>query len=168
MNTETSMPWYKYPFVWFIVSIPAAAVIAGIFLIWLSLDTDDGLVADDYYKQGLAINRNIERDQNATRQGISANLKLDNIEGLVKVYVNKGALKDYPDVLQLNIYNATRDEDDRHIILNHGQYEQYIGYTKQPLPEGIWYFELSTEHWRLSTRTRVSDEIQIQLKSDST
>ena len=36
---------------------PAAAVVGGAVMLWLALTTYDGLVSDDYYKEGLAINQ---------------------------------------------------------------------------------------------------------------
>jgi len=35
---------------------PAAVIVAGFFTMALAFRTEDGLVAEDYYKQGLAIN----------------------------------------------------------------------------------------------------------------
>ncbi len=49
-----AVPWYRYKLVWMIIAIPAASVIAGINMIYLAVNTDDGLVVDDYYKEGMA------------------------------------------------------------------------------------------------------------------
>jgi hypothetical protein len=54
------------------ISIPFSAVIMGVVMIWLAVDTDDGLVADDYYKQGLAINDVITLDKKASELNLSA------------------------------------------------------------------------------------------------
>jgi len=40
---------------------PAIVVVASLFTAWLAWSTDDGVVADDYYKRGLVINRELER-----------------------------------------------------------------------------------------------------------
>jgi len=58
-------PWYREPWPWIIIAGPASAVVAGVALLWLAIDSNDGLVVDDYYKEGLAINQVIRRDQAA-------------------------------------------------------------------------------------------------------
>ena len=72
MISVDNKPWYRFPLVWMLVAIPFSAVIMGVVMIWLAVDTDDGLVADDYYKLGMEINRVIKRDQKASELGLSA------------------------------------------------------------------------------------------------
>ena len=31
-----SLPWYKYPWVWFMISLPASAVIAGLYTVYVA------------------------------------------------------------------------------------------------------------------------------------
>ena len=71
MNAQI-LPWYKYKLVWMIIAIPAASVIAGINMIYLAVNTDDGLVVDDYYKEGMAINQSLQRDKTAAELGLIA------------------------------------------------------------------------------------------------
>ena len=84
-------PWYREPWPWILMSVPATAVVAGIITLWLAVSSADGLVAEDYYKQGLAINRVIEREEAAQRLGLTASvapvpgrleLRLDGAPGL--------------------------------------------------------------------------------------
>ncbi len=49
--------WYREPYVWLLIAIPACAVVAGFVTLALAIATDDGLVVDDYYWQGKQINR---------------------------------------------------------------------------------------------------------------
>jgi hypothetical protein len=54
MNKPTDMqetkPWYRHFWVWFIIALPAAAVAAGLFTLWLAVSNPDSLVisADEY------------------------------------------------------------------------------------------------------------------------
>jgi hypothetical protein len=48
-------PWYKEPWPWILMAPPATAVLAGIATVWIAVASADGLVAEDYYKQGLAM-----------------------------------------------------------------------------------------------------------------
>lgn len=43
--------------------MPATAIVAGFITLWLAITSYDGLVADDYYKQGLAINQTLARER---------------------------------------------------------------------------------------------------------
>ena len=74
---EDTLPWYKQFWPWFIISIPAATVVAAIITINIAIKTDDGLVVDDYYKEGLAINEDKARERKAGEMQISAELSLD-------------------------------------------------------------------------------------------
>ncbi len=55
-------PWYRQFWPWFIVSIPATTVLACLVLITLAVISDDGLVSDDYYREGLAINKRLNSE----------------------------------------------------------------------------------------------------------
>ncbi|MBK6357531.1 MAG: FixH family protein [Betaproteobacteria bacterium] len=38
-----------------LIAGPATVVVAGFITLWMAVVSDDGLVTDDYYKQGLAV-----------------------------------------------------------------------------------------------------------------
>jgi uncharacterized protein len=67
-----SGPWYRESWPWFLMLGPVLVLAAGTFTAWLAYSTDDGLVARDYYKRGLLINKTLQRDHNAAARGISA------------------------------------------------------------------------------------------------
>ena len=54
-------PWYRDRWPWLLMAGPIIVVVAGFGTAWLAWSTDDGVVADDYYKRGLVINRELER-----------------------------------------------------------------------------------------------------------
>ena len=158
-----SLPWYKYKFVWFLISIPLASVLAGINMIYLATTTDDGLVVDDYYKQGLAINQRLERDQHAAELGLSASLSIEQTGDLIRLSLNKGQLTEYPEKLTLHLQHATQAEQDQLLQLIPAPGGQYIGYLKAPIKEGIWHIVLSTNEWRLIDRVRWQAGMNINL-----
>ncbi len=169
--TEQSKPWHKYPLVWMMIAIPFSAVIMGVVMMWLAVDTDDGLVVDDYYKHGLEINRDISRDTKASDLGLSASIEFnragssDNTK-MFSVKFNKGLLENYPASLQLNLQHATHGNSDVAIVLNHGIDNQYIGYTKEPISEGVWYFEIADKSWLMKVRSYVRANNVINLQSN--
>ena len=63
--TKKPPPWYRQAWPWFLIAFPAIAVIAGAVTLWLAVSTSDGLVVDDYYKQGLAVQQTMARSQRA-------------------------------------------------------------------------------------------------------
>jgi hypothetical protein len=164
--TEQSKPWHKHPLVWMMIAIPFSAVIMGVVMIWLALDTDDGLVADDYYKQGLEINDVISLDRKATELKLSAVINFDSTGKVINFEFDKGLLESYPDTLQLNFQHATHAGSDVHVVLNHGIDDQYIGYLQQVISEGVWYFEVSDADWKLNARNYVRAKNVIQLQSE--
>jgi hypothetical protein len=67
-------PWYRQFWPWFIFGLPGLVVIAGLTTWWIAEQNADSLVAEDYYKQGLAINRELEKQRRAQALGLSAEL----------------------------------------------------------------------------------------------
>jgi len=81
-------PWYREPWPWILMAAPAASVVAGAVTVWLAVATSDGLVADDYYRRGLAINQEIRRDQAARDLGIAASVEA--AAGMLRVRLTWG------------------------------------------------------------------------------
>ena len=166
-------PWYRQPLVWMLIAIPLSAVLAGMVTIFLAFTTDDGLVVDDYYKQGLAINRRIARDQTAARLQLAADIEIDTSSGFIKLVFDKGLLANYPQTLALGLRHATQQQQDNVITLQHGIDNQYVGVVSQEASRGIrtgvWHVELSrakdggTDAWRLSRRVWLEGFTRIRL-----
>lgn len=99
---------------------PAAAIVAGIFTLVLAFRTEDGLVADDYYKQGLAINRELRRDERASELGLTALVSFANAR--VRVALQGQA----PPELRLRLVHPVRAGKDQFVVLRPvvpGEYE---------------------------------------------
>ena len=138
-----TQPWYREPWPWILMSGPAIVVVAGLATAWLAVRSDDGLVVDDYYKQGLAINRTLGRSDMAERLGISARLSL--ADGQVRARVasaREGALS-------LKLVHPTRAGMDQTVTLNMIAPGIYAG-PVQPLRAGRWHVVLEQRDWRLS------------------
>ena len=67
-------PWFRQFWPWFLIALPASVVVAGFTTLYIANRHADDLVVDDYYKDGLAINRRLEKKQRAATLGISARL----------------------------------------------------------------------------------------------
>ena len=56
---STPRPWYRERWPWALLAGPAVVVVAAMATLWLAVTSDDGVVADDYYRRGLLINKDL-------------------------------------------------------------------------------------------------------------
>ena len=64
MKTEQSSgPWWKYVHVWLVLSGPAIVVVAGLVTAWIAVRSPDPVLAEDYYRRGIEINKTLARDK---------------------------------------------------------------------------------------------------------
>ena len=125
---------------------PAAVIVAGAVTVWLAIASADGLVADDYYKRGLAINQELGRDRAARERGIAAAVRAR--DGVLRVRLS-GRDAD-PEALFALLVHPTRAAHDERLRLSRvapGLYE-----TALPrLPRGRWRLILEDprREWRI-------------------
>jgi len=137
--------WYTEPWPWILMSGPAVVVVAGFATTWIAFASADGLVADDYYKRGLAVNAVLGREREAERLGITA--RFERADGRVRVHLG-GAT---PDALFLQFAHATRAGHDLRLRLapaGGGLYEAAL----PPLAAGHWRLILEDPRgeWRIT------------------
>jgi len=179
LSQEDTVPWHRQPLVWMIISIPLSAVMVCIVLLYLAITTDDGLVADDYYKQGMAINRLIARDEAARQLQLSAEMQIDIVEGFIKARFHKGLMEAFPARLRLALRHTAAQHRDKVIILQHGIDDAYVGAIvrdnkendKTGIHPGMWYVVLTntvdenTDEWRISRRLWLEGETRVRLQT---
>ena len=141
----TSGPWYRDRWPWILMSGPAIVIVAGVITTWIAFATADGLVADDYYKQGLAINRTIAREQRAAALGLKASAVYMAETGRVRVLLEGSA----PAQITLRIAHPTRAGLDQVVVLKALQPGVYEG-ELMPGEGGRWLAVLETPDWRLA------------------
>jgi hypothetical protein len=148
INKNKVSPWYKEFYVWMIILFPVLAIIAGIVTTILAIQTDDGLVIDDYYKEGLEINRTLERDKLAEDYRLQADVQFDSEmeEVIIKLSANTDFV--YPDNLSVSFLNATRAGMDREVNMILTEANNYRG-NLASLVIGKWYVHIQHGNWRL-------------------
>ena len=140
----TPPAWYRQRWPWLLMAGPAIVVVAALFTAWLAVRSDDGVVADDYYKRGLLVNRDIEKS--ARGAGIAAALSLAADGG---VHVRLAELEAPPPAqLRLTLAHPTRAGQDRSVLLVAAAGGDYAGMLG-PLPAGRWIVRLESDTWRL-------------------
>ena len=109
-------PWYREPWPWLLMAGPCVAIVAGFFTLWLAVRSDDGLVADDYYKRGLAINQTLSRALRAEQLKLAARAVLGADPARARVTLaGTGVL---PPALRLRLVHPTRAVADELIGLH--------------------------------------------------
>jgi hypothetical protein len=169
MNTTTLCPrsrsWKQEPLVWLLIAIPGSAIIMGIVIITLAIQSETGLVVDDYYKQGKEINLVLKRDIKATQLKLVANFEFDQINGKVKIKLDSKLYQYSGEIILLKLLNATRAGLDQTIKItptgNHG----FEG-DMTPLQNGRWYVHLETEAWRLTGDIQIPSSTRVTLTPD--
>jgi hypothetical protein len=141
-------PWYKEPWTWIVMTPPAVAVVAGLATIWIAAVGADGLVAEDYYKQGLGINKVIAREERAQALGITAALEMQ--DGRLRVRLEGAA----PPALFVQLAHRTRAGFDQRLRLAPvaGAYEADLA----PLAAGGWRASIEDPRgeWRIVREVR--------------
>jgi hypothetical protein len=141
-------PWYREPWPWIIMAIPGAAVIMGVVMIVLAARTNDGLVVEDYYKQGLAINQVLDREARARALGIAAVVTVSGDHS--RVYVRFAAPENAVQAPALSFVHPTRAGRDHRVVLNRTLAGEYEG-EMLPLSQGHWRVVIDDRNagWRL-------------------
>ena len=145
-QVQRQVPWHREPLVWLVIAFPLAAVLGGFWTLYLAIRSWDGLVVDDYYKQGLEINKVLARDEIAQRAGFVATVNLE--AGRIRVRLSSTADTDLPPAIKLSFIHATRAGLDRQLEIpasDHGLYTAPLG----ALPPGHWHLHIETAEWRL-------------------
>ena len=129
---------------------PFLVVVAGVVTVYLAVISNDGLVDDDYYKQGLAINQETARDQMAAQQGMQAEMMQNAENGGLRVLLQANPGVALPHILAVRIDHPTRAGVDQRLTLK-GERGVYSGTLKAPLV-GRWHIVIEDEkrEWRLS------------------
>lgn len=143
--------WYYHGWPWVLILIPFSAVLFGVLMITTALWYPDDVVADDYYKDGMAINRTIAMDTRAAELGISLILVSSDAAG--SMFRVAGA-KDSAVILKF--HHVTDREQDVAMTLLPGEGEHY---SADPLPidlsvANVWYVEAEgvDDLWRVRAR----------------
>jgi hypothetical protein len=142
-------PWYREPLVWLIIGLPLTAVVAGLSTLYIAVVTRDGMVSDDYYQRGLAINQSLDRDRAATRLGLKAQLHLDAATGSVVVrFAEAATATALPKTITLYWMYATHSGHDHTEQLVQSRDGAYRAVTPALVP-GHWYVRIEAQDWRL-------------------
>jgi len=147
--------------VWMLIAIPLSAVIMGVVMITLAIQSYSGLVVDDYYKKGKQINRVLARDQLAYELGLTAGFSLET-EGKVEIRFDPRVQFIPGDTIELKLIHATVPGLDQQLDLRKTDTHLLRGQLKLP-GEGRWNLFLQTEDWRLTGSLQYPEQASAEL-----
>jgi hypothetical protein len=143
-------PWYRQRWPWFLIAGPAIVVAASFVTLMLAAATDDGVIADDYYKRGLLVNRESDRLARAQSMHLGAVLRVTEDGAATLVLGGVAEPAALPPVVQIRVAHPTRAGQDRVVVLTRGPGDVYVG-AIAPRSEGRWRVSVETDAWKLPT-----------------
>lgn len=164
MNASPVVPWYRHPWLWFVIAIPTLAVVFSLHFVYLAVVHRDAVVRDDWYEDGKSINNSFSRDEAALALGLVANMTFDDTTGEVLLTLNAKAPIEAPNI-ELNFVHSTQNGKDQKLVLQRLMGNSYRGQLAQPL-DGVFQIELSTRDWRLAGTRRLPSQEGISLQPE--
>lgn len=157
MNQEQTKAWYKQFWPWFLIALPGSVVVASIATIIIASHKPDSIVIDDYYKAGLAINRDLSREQLAARLDIGSTLQINRDNNSIRIIIDASE-HTRPKTLHLKLMHPTLPDKDQFIILEQTDSNTYNGKTNT-ISNGSWnvLLEPGTPSWRIQRRIQVDN-----------
>lgn len=140
--------WFREPWVWLLIALPASAVLGGIITIWIAVSTDDGLVQDDYYKHGLEINKKLDRDKAAIKYELMANLKISEGQNRIQISFDANDKFVTPSSIKISFLHPTMKGHDQLLILRADGKGVFAG-ALPSLINSYWYLQIEADDWRL-------------------
>jgi hypothetical protein len=131
------------------MSGPAAVIVAGAVTTWIAFASADGLVAEDYYKQGLGINRVLAREAKARELGILVEITRTASE--ISIQMQGQA----PEALFVHLAHATRAGHDVRLRLAPATTPGVYHAELPSLPPGRWRMVIEDPRasWRIVKET---------------
>lgn len=165
MKTEDTKPWYKQFWPWLLISIPAATAVAGITTIWIASSEPVALVRDDYYKEGLGVNRNLAREREARQRNLATELLFDFDAGWINARVDGDFEGEEIRVAFIHPLQMNRDQLAVLRRQGDGSYQGQL-----PVDADRWYLQIEGEDqgedWRLSGEIDLREQAQARLQAD--
>ncbi len=158
-------PWYKQFWPWFLIALPGSVVVASMFTIKIAVDSDDGLVSKDYYKEGKAIHMDASARQKARDLGIVANIEFAQAERIIRVNIDTDSLEAIG-ALQLALRHPTRADKDSLLDLQPVGPKTYQAAMPDLSSTAGWNVELiaTDANWELRGRANLDSDQLLTLQ----
>jgi hypothetical protein len=114
-----TLPWYRQPWPWFLIALPAVAVVGSVATAVLAVRSNDEPVATDYYRRGLEINAKLARRERAAQLGLTVELAVEGLRANDRVALRVAGLQPLPPdaAVQLRLVVPGRPQAERMLVL---------------------------------------------------
>jgi hypothetical protein len=161
-GAPATSPWHRSLWPWALMAGPAFVIVGGAYATWLAASTSDGLVADDYYKRGIAINRTLARNEYSARIGLSAVVRIDATGDVRVMLARTGGDAEWPPQVRVRLAHPTRAGQDRSASLSRRSGATYAGHVEPP-GVGRRFVIVETDQWRLSGVATLGTATEVRL-----
>lgn len=167
---NSNAPWYRQSVFWMLMAGPIIVVIAAIVTFIIARINADDMVSDDYYKDGKHINLQLERDVEAVKRDIQAQVLFNDDTTAAKVFISGDF--DHSRPLDMILLHPAKKAYDQKVILkpattpSSGDKMEYLA-TFNPLPPAVhWYIRIEDEDgiWRVEEKWQPSQSAAVSLK----
>lgn len=155
MTEQDAKPWYRQFWPWFLISLPASAVIASLYTLSLAVRTTDSLVVTSEDGMDVVAGRHLAAEALATELGLTALIDIDTNSGAIVATVTAELQADWPKTLDLLLSHPAFAVRDQTITLTASRPDNAGNPTWSghfvDVPDGRWYLVLADgDTWRLN------------------
>ena len=155
MTDQDTKPWYRQFWPWFIIALPASAVVASLYTVSLAVRTTDSLVVTSEDGMDVVAERHRMAETMAMDLGLRARIDFDTESGAILATVSASEAPEWPKTLDLLLSHPAFADRDQSITLttalpDHAGNPTWSGYFVDT-PSGRWYVVLNDgDKWRLN------------------
>lgn len=158
-QTKPQPPWYKQFWPWFIIFFPASAVVAGIATVIIAVQNQDTLVEDNWYKDGLAINQRLDKQNLAIALNISGHVTVNRDNNQLALTVkNVDGLEH--SLIDISFIHPTQPEKDAAFQAFYTPKGFYVAQLPS-IPKGYFHLRIGGENidWQLNGGINFSNDV---------
>ena len=155
MTEQDVKPWYRQFWPWFLICLPASAVIASLYTVSLAVRTTDSLIVSSEDGMDVVAERHRVAEALASDLGLGARIDFDMESGAILATLTAESDVDWPTTLHLLLSHPAFAGRDRNITLttsppDHAGNPTWSGHFVS-VPDGRWYLVLADgDAWRLN------------------
>jgi uncharacterized protein len=164
----TAAPWYKQFWPWFLIALPASAVVASIASLVIAVRNADTLVREDWSDAGENINAELALEHEAATRGVSAVVRLEPATHRVSVALSGAGVADVPR-LSLELRHPTDAKRDYSSLLDADGAGVFIGDAASARLTGSWYLTIAPldRAWLLRKRVWLGADEPVRIAPSS-
>lgn len=143
MQAFAPRPWWKEPWPWILIGLPGSVVVASLVTIAIAVMHADSLVTQHYYRKGLAVGHDIDKELRAKALHLQGRLDQRGQDFELEIDPAVGDA-----VLSLHLRHPYAPAHDLRVILHRVAPGRYIGHART---EAVRYaVTAESAQWRLS------------------